>query len=121
MTKIIPIFLVTFLTVISQTFLKKGLMNIGGIKTENLSSIFLSFLKLIQEKYFIIAVAIAMVSAILWLIVISRNDLTVAFPIAGGIFYVLLFLSSLILLNEQITISRILGAIIIVGGILLIY
>ena len=118
MIKIIPILtLVTFFTVLSQIFIKKGLARIQGIQTNNLSSIISSFVKLIQEKYFIIGAVFALASAFFWIIVISKKDLTIAFPVAGGIFYIILFIFSWILASETITVWKIIGVVLIFSGI----
>jgi len=92
-------------------------MKIGGIRINNFSELAESFLKLIQEKYIIIGVFIALVAAFGWLNIISRKDLTLVFPISGGIFYILLFLFSWFFLGENITIWRIIGTIMILIGI----
>jgi len=118
MLKIIPLIsLVSFLTVVSQSFLKKGLIKIGGIKIESLSGFANSLLKLFQEKFILIGVFIALVAAFAWLIIISRRDLTFVFPISGGLFYVFLFLISWLFLKEGITIWRIVGTATIMAGI----
>ncbi|MDD5145565.1 MAG: hypothetical protein PHF44_01865 [Candidatus Pacebacteria bacterium] len=121
MIKIIPlIFLVSLLTVTSQIFLKKGLIKTGGIQINNFPEFFGSFIKLLQEKYFIFGAVIAIFAALFWVSVISKKDLTAVFPIASGIFYVLLFLLSWLFLGESITILKIIGTIIIFAGIFLI-
>lgn len=121
MLKIISLIsVVSLLTITSQIFLKKGLIKIGGIEIGNFSEFSESFLKLTQEKYILVGFLIALVAAFNWLIIISRKDLTVAFPIAGGIFYILLFLSSWLLLGENITFWRIIGTAIILIGILIV-
>ena len=121
MTKITPIiFLVCLMTVISQIFLKKGLIKIGGIQINNFSEFTKSFLKLIQEKYIIIGILIAAFAAFSWLIIISKKDLTLTFPIAGGIFYILLFLFSWLFLGENITTWKIIGTTTILIGVAII-
>jgi multidrug transporter EmrE-like cation transporter len=111
------ILLVSFLTVISQLSLKRGLIEIGGIKINNFSDFAGNFLKLFQEKYIILGFFVALIAAFLWLIIISKSNLTVAFPIAGGIFYILLFLFSWLFLKESITILKITGTSMILIGI----
>lgn len=117
---IISISLVSFLTIISQFFLKKGLMKMGGIKISSLSDFSSSFLRLLQEKYIYVGAIIAIIAAFWWLIIIFKKDLTFVFPISGGIFYILLFLSAWIFLGEAITFWKISGVILILLGITLI-
>lgn len=114
---ILSISITPLLVTISQLFLKRGLIKIGGIKIGNFSEFFESFLKLFQEIYIYIGVAIAVMGAFVWLIIISKKDLTVAFPISSGIFFIILFLFSWLFLGENITIGRIIGTIVILFGI----
>lgn len=114
---ILFISLVPLLVIISQLFLKLGLTKTGGIKIGNFSEFVESFLKLFQEKYIYIGVFIAILGAFIWLIIISKKDLTLAFPISSAIFFTLLFLFSWLFLGENITIWKIVGTIIILIGI----
>lgn len=117
---ILTISLVPFLVISSQIFLKKGLARTGGIQVGNFSEFAESFLKLFQEKYIYIGAIIAVLGAFIWLIIISRKDLTLAFPISSAIFFIILFLFSWLFLGENITVWRITGTIIILVGISLI-
>lgn len=117
---IILITIVMLLTVTSQTLLKKGVKIIGELKINNFHDFSAVILKLIQNKFIIGGVLVVACGALLWLMVISRLDLTTAFPIASGIFYILLFLVSWIFLGETITLSKIIGAIAILAGIFVI-
>lgn len=118
MLKIIFLIILTsLLTVISQIFLKKGFMGSGEIKIDNFSELVGSLSRLIQEKYFLVGAFFALMAAFIWLIIVSKKDLTIVFPIAGGIFYILLFLFSWLFLGENITLWKLLGTIIIFLGI----
>ncbi len=118
---ILLISVVPFLITISQVFLKKGLIKIGGIETATFSEFAGSFLKLFSEIYIYIGAFIAVLGAFIWLIIISKKDLTLAFPISSGIFLIILFLSSWLFLGENITIWRIIGTVIILIGISLFF
>ena len=118
---ILSISIVPLLVTISQVFLKKGLIKIGGIKINSLSEFSESFFKLFQEIYIYIGVIIAIVGAFIWLIIISRRDLTLAFPISTGIFFIILFLFSWLFLGENITIWRAAGTLTILIGILIFF
>lgn len=106
---IVTITAATILVITSQIFLKKGLAKTGGIEIDSFRSFSESFFRLFQEKYIYIGAAIAVIGALVWLIVISKKDLTVAFPVSSGIFFIVLFLFSWIFLNESITIWKVLG------------
>jgi len=115
---ILSISIAPFLVIISQIFLKQGLIKTGGIKINTFSEFAGSFLKLFSEIYIYIGALIAVVGAFVWLIIISRENLTFAFPISSGIFFILLFIFSWLFLGENITIWKIVGTIIILIGIL---
>ena len=118
---ILLIIIVASLTITSQIFLKKGLRMIGGVRASNMQEIFSTILRFLQNKFIILGVCVAAVTAFLWLAVISKIELTTAFPISGGIFYILLFLFSWFFLGETITLAKILGVAVIISGIYLIF
>ncbi|MBX6772841.1 MAG: hypothetical protein IRY83_14005 [Chloroflexi bacterium] len=64
--------------------------------------------------------ALSALTALLWLVVVSRLDLSFAVPLLNGIFYVLLLLASVTLLREAVTPGRWAGALLILAGIVLI-
>ena len=118
---ILSILIVPLLAIISQTSLKKGLSKIGGIKISSFSEFVGSFLKLFQEKYIYIGVILAILGAFIWLIIISKKDLTFAFPISSAIFFIILFLSSWLFLGENITIWKISGTVVILIGVSMLF
>lgn len=59
-------------------------------------------------------------SFLLWLILLAKNDLSVAYPIAAGLTLVCSSFAASSLLDEQITLGRILGIAVIFVGIWLV-
>ncbi|HRU04308.1 MAG TPA: hypothetical protein P5137_00875 [Candidatus Brocadiia bacterium] len=53
---------------------------------------------------------------VLWLAVISRMELTYAFPLSGALFTLLMFVQGAYVLQEAVTPMRIAGAVLIVAG-----
>jgi len=117
---ILNISIVPILVTISQIYLKKGLIKTGGINLVSFSEFIESFFKLFYEKYIYIGGLIAVLGAFIWLIIISKKELTTAFPISSGIFFIILFLSSWFFLGENISFWKIGGAILILIGISLV-
>lgn len=111
---------IMLMTLSSQTFLKKGLGQIGALNEISGQKLVLFAWQLLQNKFIILGVVIAAVAAFCWLVVISRLELTRAFPIGGGIFYILLFLSAWLWLGEAVTLAKIFGVAVILAGIYLI-
>ncbi len=117
---IILITIVAVLSIMTQAFLKKGLQTIGELKIGSLHDLGIIGLKLIQNKFIIIGLFTAAGGVFLWLTIISRLNLTTAFPIVSGIVFILLFLISWIFLGEVITVQKIIGAVAILFGIFMI-
>lgn len=117
---LILITIVASFTIISQVFLKKGLKTIGEFKLTGLHDLSI-IIKLLQNKFIIVGIFIAIIGALFWLMVISKLDLTIAFPVSGGIFFILLFITSWVFLGESITFIKIIGIVIIMLGIYLIF
>ncbi len=116
---LILITIVALFTIISQVLLKRGLKETGEFKLIGLHDLGI-VIKLLQNKFIVIGIFIAIIGALFWLMIISKVDLTIAFPISSGIFFILLFLISWIFLGESITFIKITGITIILLGVYLI-
>ena len=116
MTKYILLLLaITFINVFGQFFIKKGvsgqelsLVSLNGIKY---------FLTLFLQPYIIFGFLFYAVSSILWMFVLSKVDLSLAYPMLS-FGYVLVLIISKIFLNETITLERWLGVLLICIGII---
>lgn len=111
---------VSSITVVSQIFLKKGLAIIRGAGDINFQNIYLILLKLLQNKFTFLGLVFAVIASLIWIIVISKVDLTSAFPLSGAIFYLLLFMFSWLFLGEAVTVWKISGVVAILIGVFLI-
>ena len=59
----------------------------------------------------------ALLASIIWLFVVTKMPLVVAFPIYIGVTFVLVILGGYLLLNESLSTARIIAAIMIIAGI----
>lgn len=57
---------------------------------------------------------------LIWLYILSKNDLSTAFPIASGMLYIGILMSSTLFLHEKLTTIRIAGVFFILLGTILI-
>lgn len=73
----------------------------------------------LTDFYVILGAILYITGAALWLIVLSKVDVTYAYPFVGLGFILTLILGAF-LLQEPVNLSRILGTLLIVGGILLV-
>lgn len=111
---------VSFMTVASQIFMKKGLVLIRGTNGINFQNIHIMLLKLLQNKFALLGLGLAVLAALIWIMIISKMDLTSAFPLSGAMFYLLLFTFSWLYLGEAVTVWKVSGVIAILAGVFLI-
>jgi len=119
MTKFIPLILFTVLTnFLSQIMLKKGMMslpkfdlNAGGI----LSSVF----TIIFNPWVFLGLVMMVISMGSHLIVLSRVEISFAYPFLG-LSFVLITLWGYFALGEDVTIYRVAGVLLICSGVALV-
>lgn len=99
--------------------LMKDALNIrmtGGISFYQIRSLLL----LLTHLKFLVGFAFYVAGFIIWLYILSRNELSLAFPIVSGSLYIGLLIGSALLLHEGIGLLRVTGVIIILAGIILV-
>lgn len=103
------------MTVFGQLLLKVGIKQIGTVDVGELPS---RLPTLMVNPYIVTGLIIYAISALLWLSALSRLDLSYAYPfISLGV--VMVFFISFFLLEENLPPHRILGAAVVVLGLLL--
>ncbi len=108
------IFIPILLSAVAQIILKLGLGDLG-IKN-GLASF---FLRALTSPGVILGLGLYGLGALLWLIVLSREDVSFAFPLVSFAYVIAIGLSAVIL-KETITVPRIIGSIFIMLGIVVI-
>lgn len=109
---------VTF-NVTANIFLKSGVKSIGGI-SGNKASLILELSKAIFNPYIIGGLVLYGLSFVIWLRVLSFNDLSRAYPIFATIVFLLTTVGSAIFLKEHITLLRIVGISVMLLGIFIV-
>lgn len=92
---------------------------VGRISGEIFSRPLGTFVKMFSNWKVFIGLCFYFVSAVIWMIVLSRVDLSFAYPIIG-INFVFVLLMSRFLLGEQVSVLRWAGAVIIFIGVSLV-
>ena len=111
------IVLTVMINTTGQFVIKTGVNKIGKISiTENL---FGTILKALTSWIIIGGFGLYFISAILWIIILSRAELSWAFPILS-LSYVITVLISPILLNESFSVQRLIGTLVICIGVYLV-
>ena len=116
------IYLLVFISIAAMTaaqlLLKKGL-HVVGTFSGRLSDLLPFFLKAFTNIYVISAVLLTIVTALAWIIAVSKAQLSFVYPFMA-LSYVFVALFSLLLFKESVTALRWVGIIIIGVGVLLV-
>ncbi len=113
-------FLMIILTVILNTsgqfLMKTGINRIGQI---GMSNLFSSLLKAVASIHVIGGFVSYAISAVLWIVILSRSELSWAFPMVS-LSYVITALAAPVLLNESFSYQRLAGTVVICLGVFLV-
>lgn len=111
----------TFVLFVIYAFLSAGgliLFKLGGQATS--IGIKQTGFSLQVSWQLIIGVFCYLLSFLLWLIIVSKTQLTFAMPLSVGVVNLLVFLGSSRFLGEQITLIKVTGLVVIIVGLFLI-
>ena len=106
------------LTVTGELLLKTGINRHGGLDL-SLSSIIPTAWKLFTNLFVLGGFAFVFSGALFWLVVLSRWDLSLAYPLLS-ISYIIGIILSALILKEQVTWLQVMGVIVIMGGVTLV-
>lgn len=112
------IFFSVFLSAAAQIMLKLGVDAANSSSLDSKTQL-ASLFQMLLSPSVILGLALYGTGALLWLLVLSRIDVTRAYPFVGAGFIVTMILGS-IFLKETITTERLLGTLLISGGVLLV-
>ena len=102
--------------VFANVLLKTGITKVGGI-TLTKATLVSDFSKVVFSPLIIIGLGLYGVSFVLWLRVLSFNDLSRVYPIFVTLVFLLTTVGSARFLGESISITRIIGILITIVGI----
>jgi len=104
----------------SQLFLRQGAKAGGALTVTNPAQLLGLIRRVLTTPALLIGYSLSGVSALLWLIILSRLELSYATPLLNGFFYLLLLLASVFILRENLTLWRGLGTLFVLIGIIFI-
>lgn len=113
------IFISITIATAGQLLLKIGMDQVGQIGFENLNHLLPTLIQIFTTPVILVGLLCYVFSALGWLAVLSRLDLSYAYPMLA-IMYVLIPLASRIFLGEAIPPLRWLGIIVVVVGVLIV-
>lgn len=106
---------VTF-NVTANILLKKGVTAFGGISGEK-AKVILELSKAVVNPFILVGLFLYGLSFLIWLRVLSFNDLSKSYPIFATCVFLITTLGSMKFLNEDISVNRIIGMLIMLAGI----
>jgi len=118
MKSLLLIFVSVILGVVGQLSMKQGMLKVGYVSLE-LTKLSSSFFHIITTPFVLLGLFLYVVSAMFWLVVLSRVELSYAYPMIS-IGYVLIVFLSWALLHEHIPPARIFGVLLTCSGVFLI-
>lgn len=113
------VFACVVIGVAGQLLLKNGMAKIGRIDSSTLANPLTLLAKMASHPVIIAAIALYVVGMFLWLVVLSRESLSFAYPLLG-LSYVLIVFASKLFLDEPVTLMRFIGAATISLGVVII-
>jgi hypothetical protein len=100
------------LSTLGMTFIKMGGEDLNFVLSKSVFQFRIAFIGIIGIVFYLI-------SFILWIIILSKYNLSFISPIASGLAYILIILSSKFLLKESISSYQYWGIVIILIGVVL--
>src|SRR5688572_26943726 len=97
----------------SQLLLKQGATSSGPLSLTSLAQLGSLIQQILTSPTLLLGYGLSGVTALMWLVVLSRLDLSYAVPLFTAIYYVLLLVTSALVLREAITPWRWGGALLI--------
>jgi drug/metabolite transporter (DMT)-like permease len=103
--------------VIGQLSMKKGMNTIGNIVVKDVLST--KIFEILLQKYVFIGMIFYVLASLLWLVILSQEELSFVYPMIS-IGYIITAVLSKLFFHESLTLFRFLGILLIFGGVYLI-
>lgn len=104
------------IAVAGQTVLKMGMTDVGRIGSAEARDLGATFMRVAANPKVVGGLALYFVSALLYMVALSRVDLSAAYPFAG-LSYVAIALIAWLVLGEQVPVMRWVGTLVITLGV----
>ena len=111
--------IIVTLNVTANILLKKGVISFGGVSGEK-AKVLLELSKAALNPLILIGLVLYGLSFMIWLRVLTFNDLSKSYPIFATCVFLLTTIGSVSFLNEQITLLRIAGIAVMLIGIFIV-
>jgi drug/metabolite transporter (DMT)-like permease len=108
--------LVSINTIASQLLLKRGVTQLGGIKT--LADLPQFMVLAVKSPWLILSVCLQIAGYLMWFLVVTREKLGVAVAFSGASFYILMAISAWYFYGETLTVLQCVGIGLIIIGVI---
>ena len=115
---ILPILIVSLITVGAQLLLKRGVLDLGALNF-SISDFIALAPKIPQNIWLMCGVVLFGISFLFWVILLSKIPLHIAYPTLIGLNFLFITIGSWLLFREQFSFFQIAGVITIMMGIYL--
>lgn len=120
MTSQIPTILtLIFIAVAGQILIKLGLEQTGILQMSSVTAVLGSMKKIASSPLVVGGLALYAISSFVWLVVLSKVDLSFAFPFVS-LTYVLVLVASILLFHEPLLFNRVAGSALIIVGVIVV-
>ncbi len=116
----ILIVVAAFGALLSQTLMKQGLNQGGPIMVANVAQFMALILRILTTPPLLIGYILSFLTGFIWLAVLSRMNLSYAAPLMTATYFMLLLLTSALVLREVVTPAHWAGTLLIISGMFLI-
>jgi drug/metabolite transporter (DMT)-like permease len=113
------IILIDLLESTYEFFFKKGMLMVGEFNFSTLSIMSDYAARVLSNGWIWMGFAIIIIETLMWFAVLSKIDLSVAFPVASSS-YIFILLISIFFLHEDVGLNRLVGTVLIILGIYLV-
>ncbi len=102
----------------SQVVVKWRIPKFGVFPADNWDRV-MFLMRALFDPFIASGVLAAFIASLTWLVAISKISLNVAFPLYYGLTFALVVLGSILLLNEPISIPKLVGIVLILSGVII--
>lgn len=106
--------------VISQLLLKQGTKTTGIISLTSPADLVKLIRQVLTSPLLLLGYGVSVFTSIMWLVVLSRFEVSYAGPIMNALYYIFLLLASALLFRESVSPVRWLGVFFVIVGVLFI-
>ena len=93
--------------------IKYKINKMGEVKFSSLRIVINYFIELLRSPLIIGGIISIFISAFVWMIALSRLQISVAYPVAVGLNFLVVVIIALLLLGEQLTFTKVIGILLI--------